>query len=325
MIQPVDYLRFVRREYLSGFIRHGGAAVKFVVPQTDAVATAASEALRRAAEEEGFAYARVDAAVDRIHMIDRVFHVIARQIDWDRLARFIVDETLTELRFAPPAGEPRPTLEAIAHAHDFDPNELRKLFNQALQKRLFHDYQLAQEFRIAMIRLCQAQVDASAATQTTARAVTEWLTGDLQRITAVKPALIFQKIGRHNARHMLFSLARWLTTVGHAGLVLELDIRRCAEPRRADVPPGSVHYSKPATLDAYEMLRQLIDATDELSSCFTMVVSAPEFLTDPARGVDAYLALKLRIWEDVHDARRANPMSALIRLTTDAPPIAVPA
>ncbi|MDQ3605532.1 MAG: ATP-binding protein, partial [Gemmatimonadota bacterium] len=189
--------------------------------------------------------------------------------------------------------------------------------------KLFRDYQMAQEFRIAMIRLCLAQVDRGAAAQTTARAVTEWLTGDLQRIVALKPALIFQKIGRHNARYMLFSLARWLTRAGHTGLVVELDIRRCAAARRADVAPDSVHYSKPATLDAYEVLRQLIDATDELSSCFTLVTCAAEFLTDPARGVDAYHALKLRIWDDVHDARRANPLSALIRLSAEAPPLVV--
>jgi hypothetical protein len=280
-----------------------------------------SERVREAAEREGFVYVRVDGATVKIHMIDKVFHAIARQVDWDQLARFVVQETLAELRFHLPDGDPHPTLEAIARANDYDPFELRKEFNRGLQRRLFRDYEMAQEFRIAMIRLCLAQVDQSAAVKTTARAVTEWLTGELRRIVALKPALIFQKIGRHNARHMLFSLARWLTRTGHNGLVLELDISRCAVVRRADVPPDSVHYSKPATLDAYEVLRQLIDATDELGSCFTLVTCAPEFLSDDARGVGAYHALKLRIWDDVHDVERPNPLSALVRLTAEAPPL----
>ncbi len=323
MIRPDEYIDFVRREYLAGFVRSGGATVKFVVPHADVPMGAVSTGLRGAAEQEGFAYVRVDAAEVKVHMIDKVFHAIARQVDWNGLAGSVVRETLEGLGFRFPAGESQPTLEEIARAHGYDAGELQMQFNRRLQEKLFRDYRMAQEFRIAMIRLCQAQVDRGAAAQTTARTVIEWLTGDLKRIVALKPALIFQKIGRHNARHMLFSLARWLTRAGYAGLVLDLDIRRCAEARRADVPPDSVHYSRPATLDAYEVLRQLIDATDELSSCFTLVTCAPEFLTDHARGVEAYLALKLRIWDDVHDARRANPLSALIRLTADPSPLTV--
>ena len=62
------------------------------------------------------------------------------------------------------------------------------------------------------------------------------------------------------------------------------------------------------------MLRQLVDNTDELSHCCVVVVAAPEFVTDPNRGIDAYQALKLRIFDEVHDRHRDNPYSSLIRL-----------
>jgi len=45
-----------------------------------------------------------------------------------------------------------------------------------------------------------------------------------------------------------------------------------------------------------------------------VVVAAPEFITDPNRGLDAYQALKLRIFDEVHDRHRDNPYSSLIRL-----------
>ena len=54
-----------------------------------------------------------------------------------------------------------------------------------------------------------------------------WLRGELRRISEVKRALIFQRIARHNARHMLASLAHWLRITGSAGLLLILDIARC--------------------------------------------------------------------------------------------------
>ncbi|MGI9182067.1 MAG: BREX system ATP-binding domain-containing protein [Longimicrobiaceae bacterium] len=319
MIRPQDYLAFVGEEYLADFVRAGGAAVKFAVLLEGASAEELRAGLRDAAAAAGYAYARVDAAEVKVHMIDRVFHTVARQIDWDGLARFKVARLLEELRFVLPEDASEFTLTAIARLNDYDEHELRRDVNRRLQEEVFHDYEMAQEFRIAMIRLCQAQLDPSPAARAERDDVIAWLTGELRRISVLKQALIFQKIARHNARHMLFSLARWLTRTGRSGLVLDLDIRRCTEARRP-APEEGLYYSRPAVMDAYEVLRQLIDATDELSACFTLVTCAPEFLSDPSRGLDAYHALKLRIWDEVHDRRRANPLSALLRMSPTAPP-----
>jgi hypothetical protein len=84
------------------------------------------------------------------------------------------------------------------------------------------------------------------------------------------------------------------------------------------------HYTKAAALDAYEVLRQLVDATDELVSCLVLVTCAPEFLTDAGRGLEAYHALKLRIWDEVRDRRRTNPLSALVRVSPAAVPWSAP-
>jgi len=84
------------------------------------------------------------------------------------------------------------------------------------------------------------------------------------------------------------------------------------------VDAEGVFYSKAACLDVYELLRQLIDATDELASSFVLVTTAPETLTDPRRGIEHnYPALKMRIWNEVRDRRRANPFAALIRLDAE--------
>ena len=91
-----------------------------------------------------------------------------------------------------------------------------------------------------------------------------WLRGELRTITALRPALIYSRIGRHNARSMLASAAA-LLAAQHRPLVVYLDLARLAEARR---PPAQartgLYYSKAAVLDAYEVLRQFIDATDEL-------------------------------------------------------------
>ena len=64
-----------------------------------------------------------------------------------------------------------------------------------------------------MLALCAAQLDPTdnPALETS---IKHWLRGELRLISEVKRALIFQKVARHNARHMLFSLAHWLTLTG---------------------------------------------------------------------------------------------------------------
>jgi hypothetical protein len=79
---------------------------------------------------------------------------------------------------------------------------------------------MSQEFRIAMIRLCIDQLDPTSPTPFLSNAVKEWLRGELRLISTLKDALIFQKIARHNARHMLFSLSHWLRINGKSGLVV---------------------------------------------------------------------------------------------------------
>lgn len=317
MIRPADYLAFLRTEYLADFIRVGGAAVKFVVPMDGASLHDLEMAVEEAARTEGYVFARVDAKDVKIHMIDKLFFDVARQVPWDALARSVVLRALEELRFRLPEDGAELSFETLAAANQYDPQELRRDLSRRLQQEILGDYLLSQEFRTAMLRLCQAQVDPGAAAQHDRTAVLDWLTGSLRLLSSIRTAGIFQRIARHSARHMLLSLARWVAFAGRTGLVLELDITRYAVARRGTAGEG-LYYSKAAAMDAYEVLRQLIDATDELVSCFVLVGCAPEFLSDDGRGLAAYHALKLRIWDEVHDRRRTNPLSALVRITPAA-------
>lgn len=321
MITPSDYLAFIEDEYLEGFVRSGGAAVKFLVPLPDVEPAVIQAGARAAAERAGYEYARLDAAQTKIHFIEQVFHRLAQQVDWLGLAREMVQQTLDAMKFPRPPESPDADLITIARYNRYDPNELRRDFHRNLHDNLLQDYAMAQEFRIAMIRLCQAEVDSSPQAANTRDAVLQWLRGELRQISRLRDALIFQKIARHNARHMLFSFARWLQKLGRPGLLIDLDITRfAATTKSAD---GAVNYTRATVMDAYEVLRQLIDATDELTGTFVIVTCAPEFLSDESRGLAAYHALKLRIWDEVRDRHRSNPLGALIRLSSDAPALIV--
>jgi hypothetical protein len=315
-----DWLAVLRKEYLQDFIRSGGAAVKFAVPLENMEHQGLLDTLRQMAEEDGYLFVSVDAAIIRVHMIDRLFHAIARQVAWDDLAYAFLRSTLVAGHYRLPDDRKDFTLAQLAQLNGLNVPDMQAFINQMLRDRLFKNYAMTQEFRIAMLRLCRAQLVPNAVGAGMPEAIKEWLWGELRLIGALKSALIFQKIGRHNGRHMLCSLSHWLHVTGKAGLVVTLDISRFLEARRPNEPDG-LYYSTPAVLDGYEVLRQFIDGTDELQFCLIVVMAPPSFLTEERRGLRAYDALRLRIWDEVRDRQRPNPLSSLIRLSTHEQPV----
>lgn len=319
-ISPEEWLSRMRKEYLQDFIRQGGAAVKFVVPVDSIAHEQIRDGLQGAAADGGFHFAFVDAATTRLHMVDKLFHQVAQQIDWDGLAYSFLCGTLAE-PYKLPTERAQFGLQQIALLNNgLNENRLRTEINSQLEKALFRDYAMSQEFRIAMLHLCMAQLDPGEVNPGLRDTVKEWLRGELSHIAELKPALIFQKIGRHNARHMLFSLSHWLKLTGRSGLVLVVDISRYIEGIRAVLPPnepnGTLYYSTPALLDCYEVLREFIDSTDELEYSFICVIAPPAFVNeDERRGLWAYDALRLRIWDEVQDKRLMNPLSTLVRIS----------
>ena len=314
MIGVTEYVSFLDEEYLAGYVASGGAAVKFVVPEDDGAAAGFLAGLARAAAQAGFAVATVDAAETRVHLLEQVFFDVAHQIDWDGLAVTAAVRAAAAAGYPPPAGE-APAIEALSAYHGVDQRELKRDLDRALQALVQRDYTMVSEFRTAMLRLCQAQLHSGQVSDVEHGAVLEWLRGDLRQISALRSALIFRRIGRHNARQLLFSLAQWLAANDRAGLALVLDIRRLGFARRPSPEERHGHYyTKPALLDVYEVLRQLVDNTDEMSHLAVVVVASPGLLTDPVRGLDAYQALKLRVFDEVRDAARDNPLSSLVRV-----------
>src|SRR6266508_112094 len=101
-LEVEDYLEFLGKEYLAGFIRQGGAAVKVVVAGDDDVAARLHGGLAADAPAEGFAYAAVDAAGTRAHMADQLFFAVAGQVDWTALARRAVRAAYDAALFAVP-------------------------------------------------------------------------------------------------------------------------------------------------------------------------------------------------------------------------------
>lgn len=309
-----DYAAFLAREYLADYLPAGGAAVKVAVVGDGGAADRLGSALAAATAEHAGLFASISAESTRVHMVDQIFFAIARAIDWEELAAARVRAAFRGAGFPAPDGTGLLVAEVARH-HDVDARELYRSVRRLLERSLLDNPEIAPDLGRAVLRLAQARLGASDVDTAEHEAVRGWLYGELRSITSLRSALIYSRIGRHNARAMFSSAAALLLDAGHRGLVVFIDYARLAEARRppAEARSGS-YYSKAAVLDAYEVLRQFIDATDELRGVLVIGVVPPELMTDEVRGLPAYTALQLRVADEVRDRRRANPFAALVRL-----------
>lgn len=308
-----EWLDIVRREYLQDFIRLGGAAVKFLIPLGDHQYDQCWRELRRVAEEEGYLFTLVHAATTKIHMIDRLFHEVATQVNWEDFAYKVLIELINENAYKVPPTRNEFNMLSLATLNEVEAILLKLEIRQWLTKKIYKDFKMSQEFRIAMMQLCLAQLEPQR--PILCDYIIEWLTGELKAISILKEAQIFQKVGRHNARHMFLSLTHWLRVVGVNGLILCLDISRYMV-KKPKITDDNLYYGTPAVKDAYDMLRKFIDATDNLEHCVIFVIAPPEFIEDEKRGVACYQALKIRIWDEVRDQLRDNPYAPLVSVSS---------
>ncbi|MFI5353927.1 MAG: BREX system ATP-binding domain-containing protein, partial [Candidatus Binatales bacterium] len=309
-VQSTQWLKLVEAEYLRRYTPSGGSSIKFIVGDP-AVSSDLRDRLSSYARDNGFLSVAIDGAAVRLHMVQEVFFAVARAVDWERLAQERLEAAFKELRYTWPKPGSRVPLSEMSAANGVAETLLLNNVDQWLSKRVMHDAAMTSDFREAMTYLCRQRLEPEVSVASLP--ILEWLRGELRAIGAVRPVPIGAKITRHKARSMLRSLCHWLALGGHPGIVMTMDLSWLAE--RAASPAG-IRYTPSSILDAFEVLRQLIDETDRLEGVF-LVVTAPPALVDGddvRRTIGQYPALKGRVSIDVQARQHDNPLAPLVRL-----------
>ncbi|HSR21972.1 MAG TPA: BREX system ATP-binding domain-containing protein [Candidatus Eisenbacteria bacterium] len=309
---PADaWLGSLRSEYLDRFIKEGGAAIKVAVVPSAATYDTLTQRLLGDARDRGFVAARVDAASCKAHLLHNLFHEVARQVDWEGVARDFVRRLILGAGLALPA-DGALDVRAIAQASEQDVTIVMQDVRAALTKHLMRDRGLSRQFRLGVLALCKAIVEPDELRVELAAHVRLWLRGELPRVGPLRDAFIYQRIDRHSARTMILSTTAFVRKADREGLVVAVDVSRYALPRPLD--DGRNRYSKSAALDMWETLRQFIDGTDDLNGGLFVFVVGTDFVEDEQRGLRGYNALHLRLTDDVRDRRRPNPLAPMVRI-----------
>jgi hypothetical protein len=307
-----DWLELIEREYLNGFITAGGGAVKFVVGDPHQLKIVA-RVLEVLSERHGLAHVTIDAAATRLHMIQDVFFAIAQSLDWNMLAQDFVEALFRSKGYEWPRPGEATAVQDVAECNRLDVTLLRRDFRQWLSAEVMRDPEMAQDIRIAMTQLCLRRLEPEDLQLGDSAPLLQWLHGELRRIGALKQTFITSRITRYNGRAMLRSLCRWLRLCGRLSLCASIDIRQLG--RTGPAVGDGIKYSPAAVLDAFEVLRQLIDDTEHCAGLLLVVLADQALIGDDSkRSLDAYLALKMRIWSDVRPRGRDNPLTPLVVL-----------
>ena len=310
---PLDkWLGHIEKEYLDSFIKEGGSAVKFTIVDEKNPLPLVSK-LQDSCNRRNFFFASMDAIDSRVYMPQDIFFSLARQIDWQKLARRVVLDMLRSRDFRIPdfdIMESKNIIETVAKANNIEANTLFYELRPLIEKKTVKNPYLVKAFRVAMTHFCIAEKYGSQDKQP----LLEWLRGTNTRITNVKPFQIHTPINRTTARYFIESAVHWIRLAGYSGTVILLDNNRVTLAKNPK--DGSRFYTRAMVMDHYELLREFIDDVNRLSGTLLVTLTNNEFIDiDAPKGWAIYPALRTRVMDDVRDKIIANPVASLVRLS----------
>lgn len=309
-----DWLDAMDAEYLSTFIREGGASVKFVVAPEDRRAELAASLRERLARMD-YALVELNAATMRAHMPQDIFFAMARQLDWRLLARRAVLRLAAGRNYRIEGIDPASSnvFDAVAQASGLETQSVIRGIMPEIEERVYRNYRMPRDFRVAMSHLCERE-DSQGDEGYTAYALLDWLTGPVP-IRNVRRFSVHTPINRTTARHFIEAALYWVQFAGRAGTVILFDNARVTVAKNPK--DGLRYYTRAMAIDHYELLREFIDGVDRLTSTLMVAATSQEFLDeDPRspRGYGIYQALRTRVMDDVRDRNLVNPVASLVRI-----------
>ena len=155
-----EWLSVIKNEYLDGFVKDGGASIKFAVPTEPDLAPLLKDRLKAAASNLGYIVVGVDAGETRVHMPQEIFFRIASQIDWRLLARQMVLQVSRDAGYLTDtidSDSETPILEAISVANSVEEGMIALELRNPLYRAVAQNTGMSRDFRVAMTHLCRAK------------------------------------------------------------------------------------------------------------------------------------------------------------------------
>ncbi|MGB9919516.1 MAG: BREX system ATP-binding domain-containing protein [Moorellales bacterium] len=297
-------VRFLRQEYLEGFIAQGGSKIKLYT-STEATRRALFfRELSQTARDLGYAVAEVDAvSVARLHQLNNLYHALTARLDLEGLFKRYCDQVIRALGYNPADLPPHQAfLDWAAEVHGRVPESLRSEIRLKLETDIFRNRAVSRSFATVAL-----QLSADALGATDRRLLPEdrellfaWLRGQPVALRDLRKFHVFTRVDRYNARLFLGSLVELARLAGYRGLFVTVDNLEVLLTRRET---GRPLYGRAAREEFYESLRQFIDDLDTLHHLMLVLGFQRDLVDNPTLGFRSYAALWLRIQSEIEGTR----------------------
>ena len=176
-----DWLRHLDAEYVSTFIKEGGASIKFAVME-DGRKPQFSEAVETRCRALDYAVVKLDAVETKVHMPQDVFFGLAKQVDWRFLARRMIVRLARGTGYDVDAinpGETTNVFEAIGKRNGLDSQSVLRELRRELETMVSKEYRMDKDFRVAMTSLCLCE-NVRQDQEYGGQPLIDWLTGRIR-------------------------------------------------------------------------------------------------------------------------------------------------
>jgi hypothetical protein len=310
-LHPDDWAAVINDD-VPDFVGDGGALVRFVVGETPAAMARARNLLKSLAASSKLHFFDVDGSKTRLHFPNDLLGAVTEQIDFHKVMTSFLFRAVEEEGYEVPNDATHFVLQDIAELNHVAAKDVHSVVNTRIRSAIMRDRRLVRDVRYALWAVAR-EVLRGTPPGIAGDVPRRWLQGKVSSIRELREFGIVQKVNRYNARGILRSILTWLPTSQWSGSIVFVDATRLASPR--NLRDGTVYYTRPALSDTYEVMRQFIDDTDDMSHVLLVYSMPPEFLSvEPrGRGMGAYQALQFRV-NGFPEATRPNPLSNLVVL-----------
>jgi hypothetical protein len=310
-LHPDDWAKVISDD-VPDFVGGGGALVRFVVGETPSVRARTKQLLESLGASSKLHFFNVDGSTTRLHYPNDLLGAVAEQIDFHEVMTSFLLRAVLEEGYEIPTNATDFVLGDIAEINRIAPRDVHSVINARIRSAIMRDRRLVRDVRYslwAIAREVLRGIPPGVASDVPRR----WLQGKVSSIRELREFGIVQKVNRYNARGILRSILTWLPTSEWKGSIVFVDATRLASPK--NLRDGTIYYTRAALSDTYEVVRQFIDDTDDMSHVLLVYVMPPEFLSvEPrGRGMGTYQALQFRV-NGFPEATRPNPLSNLVVL-----------
>lgn len=311
-LHPEDWAAVIGQD-LAEFVGAGGALVRFAVGDSPVDIGRTRTALRGLADESKLHFFEVDGSQTKLHYPNEILKSVAEQIDFREVMASFLLQAVVDEGYEVPSGADTFILRDIAETNGIPTGTVHEIVNDRIRTGIMRDRRLVRDVRFALWNIARDVLQGKDVGRV-GGVPERWLRGTVSGVRELREFGIVQKVTRYNARGILRSILTWLPQSQWRGAVLYVNALKTAQARNQH--DGSVFYTRTTLSDVYEVMREFIDETDDMSHVLLVFAMPREFLSiDPrGRGMGMYQALQFRV-SGFPESTVPNPLSNLVLLS----------